>query len=177
MRSQGSLTVTDRQVQALAEEWLSESLVLKAGGWKCTTQVIWQIVMLAAARMISLFAACRDLASAPSDERVRSVLKASLPKRPLTLEKRLEQALCGHLPRRLLGRERKIAIDYHLIPYHGEPHRSARELYHSQPKSGTTKFHCYATACIVEGGFRYTVAATYVWGKESVIKVLTRLLD
>lgn len=177
MRSKTSLTVTDRQVQALAEEWLSESLALKAGGWKCTTQVVWQIVMLAAARMISLFAACRDLANAPSDERVRQVLKACLPKRPLTLEKRLEQALGGHLPRRLLGRARKIAIDYHLIPYHGEPHQSARELYHSQPKSGTTKFHCYATACIVEGGFRYTVAATFVWGKESPIKVLTRLLD
>jgi hypothetical protein len=177
VRSKTSLTVTDRQVQALAQEWLSESLALKDGGWKCTVQVIWQVVMLAAARMISLFAACRDLANAPSDERVRQVLRKHLPKRPLTLEKRLEQALCGHLPPRLLRRARKIAIDYHLIPYHGQPQRYAKELYHSQPKSGTTKFHCYATACIVESGFRYTVAATFVWGKESPIKVLTRLLD
>lgn len=177
MRSKKSLTLADREVQALAQEWLSESLQIRDGGWKCTAQVIWGIVLLAASRMISLCAACRDLAGAPSDERVRTLLGEALPKRPLTLEKRLEHALCGHLPRHLTSRARQIAIDYHLIPYHGEPYRQARELYHSQPKSGTTKFHCYATACIVEGGFRYTVAATYVWGKESPIRVLTRLLD
>lgn len=177
MRSRTSGIVSDRQVQGLAEAWLREALPLEDMGWKCTAPVLWQIVMLAAARMVSLFAACRDLAGAPSDDAVRTALIKCLPQRPRTLEEWLEPALAGQqLPKALFARGREVAIDWHLIPYHGQPHQHANELYHSLPKSGTTKFHCYATACIVEKGFRYTLAATYVKGNESLVEVLERLL-
>jgi putative transposase len=177
MRSRTSGIVSDRQVQGLAEAWLREALPLKDVGPKCTAQRLWQMVMLAAARMISLFAACRDLAAAPSDDAVRTALLKCLPKRPRTLEQWLEPALAGQqLPKALFARGREVAIDWHLIPYHGRPHKHANELYHSQPKSGTTKFHAYATACIVEKGYRYSLAATYVKGNESLVEVLQRLL-
>lgn len=177
MRSKNSHTLRDREVQAYALQRLSQALKLKGGGWKCTPELIWQVVLLAASRAISLFAACRDLAHAPCDNSVRNVLTASLPKRPRTLEQRLEVALCQDLPKTIKHRAWELAIDFHLIPYHGQPCRSAKELYHSQPKSGTTKFHCYATASIVVKGFRYTVAATYVLGNESLTQVLSLLLD
>lgn len=177
MRSRKIHTISSRQVQALAQTWLAESLQLEDHGWKATADVIWNVVLLAASRMCSLFAACRDLALAPCDETVRQALFDNLPKRPITLERRLEAALCGHLPKWLFSRSRRIAIDLHLIPYHGEPKDRANELYHSQPKSGTTKFHAYATACVVEAGCRYTLAATYVRGKESMVAVLKRLLE
>jgi len=93
------------------------------------------------------------------------------------LEKWMQAALTGNLPRRLTSRARRIAIDLHLTPYHGQAYRNDNELYHSQPKSGTTKFHAYATACIVEAGFRYTLAITYVRSNEPLIRVLERLLD
>jgi DDE family transposase len=108
---------------------------------------------------------------------VRDALRANLPKRPATLERWMEPALCGQLPRRLTARARRLAIDWHLIPYHGEPHSNPNELYHSLPKSGTTKFHAYATVCVVQNGFRFTLATTYVRGNESVVTVLQRLLD
>jgi hypothetical protein len=177
MRSKVSHKITDRDVQAIAESRLSQALKLKGRDWKCKPQRIWQVVMLAAARAISLFAACRDLAGAPCDNSVRSILANSLPARPRTLEQRLEVALCQDLPKRVMRRAWVLAIDFHLIPYHGKPCRSARELCHSKPKSGTTKFHCYATASIVVQGFRYTLAATYVLGNESMVQVLTLLLD
>lgn len=177
MRSRTIHTVSSCQVQALAQAWLSQSLSLKDHGWKCTSDVLWSIVLLAAARMSSLFAVCRDLALAPCDETVRQALLDNLPKRCVTIERRLEEALCGHLPKSLSDRARNMAIDFHLIPYHGEPQRRANELYHSQPKSGTTKFHAYATVCVVEAGYRYTLAATYVRGKESMVAVLMRLLE
>lgn len=177
MRSRTSGIVSDRQVQALAEGWLREALPFRDVGWKCTAQRLWQIVMLAAARMVSLFAACRDLVGAPSDDAVRKALLKCLPKRPRTLEAWLEPALAGQqLPKALFARGREVAIDFHQIPYHGQPHKHANELYHSLPKSGTTKFHCYATACVVEKGFRYTLAATYVKGNESLVAVIERLL-
>jgi hypothetical protein len=108
---------------------------------------------------------------------VRNALRFNLPKRPATLERWMEPCLVGQLPRQLTARARRLAIDWHLIPYHGEPHKNANELYHSQSKSGTTKFHAYATACVVDQGLRFTLATTYVRGNESAVAVLQRLLD
>jgi hypothetical protein len=65
----------------------------------------------------------------------------------------------------------QVAIDWHLVPYYGEPDQSRNELDHSRPQLGTTKFHCYATACIVEYGQRYTLALTWVRKHESTITV------
>jgi hypothetical protein len=177
MRSWKRPIIGERHVAAVAENWLSEALPFRSPGWKCTVRVLWALVLVAAARVSSLFAACADLSEAPTDEAVRRALRRNLPKRPLTLERRFEPALCGHLPKRLTRRARHVAIDWHLIPYHGEPLRSKNELYHSAPKSGTTKFHVYATACVVQHGSRYTLAATWVKGDESSTQVLTRLLD
>src|SRR4029079_3981393 len=108
MRSRTSGIVSDRQVQGLAEAWLREALPLEDVGWKCTARVLWQIVMLAAARMVSLFAACRDLTGAPSDDAARTALVKCLPKRPRTLEAWLEPALAGQqLPKALFARGRE----------------------------------------------------------------------
>jgi hypothetical protein len=177
MRSRMSSIVSDRQVQAIAESNLSGTMPLKDVGPKCTARRMWQIVLLAAARMCSLFAACRDLAGAPSDDAILRGLALCLPKRPRTLEQWLQPALTGDLPKALFKRKRRIAIDWHLIPYHGQPDRHANELYHSHPRSGTTKFHAYATACVVDKGHRYTLAVTYLKGNESAVAVLQRLLD
>jgi hypothetical protein len=69
-----------------------------------------------------------------------------------------------------------VAIDWHLQPYYGQPHKSRNELYYGQPKQGTTKFHAYATACIVEYGHRYTLAMTWVQRHHSMVAVLRRLM-
>jgi hypothetical protein len=70
----------------------------------------------------------------------------------------------------------EVAIDWHLDPYYGQPQQSRNEIYYGQPKHGTSKFHAYASACIVEYGRRYTLALTWVRRHESKIKVLGRLL-
>jgi hypothetical protein len=70
-----------------------------------------------------------------------------------------------------------VAIDYHDVPYHGKPLKHDNELCHGKPKSGTTKFHAYATACIVEKGHRYTLAYTWVKRGEKQSAVFARLLE
>ena len=47
--------------------------------------------------MVSVFAACRDLADAPSDQTIRNALAATLPDLP-ELERRLNLALVTELP-------------------------------------------------------------------------------
>ena len=54
--------------------------------------------------------------------------------------------------------------------------RAATKSTTAQPKQGTTKFHAYASACIVQYGRRYTLALTWVRRHESMVAVLRRLL-
>ena len=75
------------------------------------------IVLRAAAQCISVSAACRDLANSPSDHATLTALEDGLPKTLPVLERRLNEALTGDLPRRMRRRAWHVAIDWHLNPY------------------------------------------------------------
>jgi hypothetical protein len=155
---------------------LLQATLLKDHGWLCTATVVWNVVLRAAARCVSVAAACRDLCDAPSDQAMMSALEQGLPKTLSVLERRVNETLTGSLPRSMRRRRWELAIDWHLSPYYGQPHRSRNELYYGQPRQGTKKFHAYATACIVADGRRYTLALTWVRRHESTIVALKRLL-
>ena len=177
MRSRTSHTISCREVHEWALNWLLASKLLKDHGWLCTATVVWSVVLRAAARMTSIFAACRDLAKAPSDQALFNALHDGLPKTLKVLERRLNEALTSHLTRTMRRRSWDVAIDWHLVPYYGQPNKSRNELYYGKPRQGTTKFHAYATACIVVYGHRYTLALSWVRRHETTVKALTRLLD
>jgi hypothetical protein len=176
MRSRTNHTITSREVHKCTVEWLLQAKLLKDHGWLCTATVVWNVVLRAAARMTSLFAACRDLADGPSDQAVINALVDGLPKTLPVLEHRLNCALTANLPRGLGRRAWEVAIDWHLTPYYGQPDQSRNELYYGKPRQGTKKFHAYASACIVEYGHRYTLAVTWVRRHESTVTALARLL-
>ena len=177
MRSRTSHTISCREVHEWALNWLLASKLLKDHGWLCTATVVWSVVLRAAARMTSIFAACRDLAKAPSDQALFNALHDGLPKTLKVLERRLNEALTSHLTRTMRRRSWDVAIDWHLVPYYGQPNKSRNELYYGKPRQGTTKFHAYATACIVVYGHRYTLALSWVRRHETTVTALTRLLD
>ena len=134
-----------------------------------------QVLLIAAARVVSLFAACRSLADAPTDQTIRNALAATLPEM-IELERRLNLALVTHMPKALRRKSRMLAIDLTLIPYHGQPAYDAKEIFRGEPKSGTTHFHAYATAVVLHKGYRYTLALTHVEYGESMKEVVQRLL-
>ena len=176
MRSRTNCSITSAEVYSWTQKCLLQAKLAKDHGWRCTTAVVLGIVLRAAARSISVSAACRDLTAGPSDQAVMTALEDGLPKTLLVLERRLNEALVGYLPRRLRRRPWEVAIDWHLNPYYGLPYQSRNEIYYGQPKQGTSKFHAYASACIVEYGRRYTLALTWVRRHESKTTVLRRLL-
>ena len=176
MRSRKCHTISSCEVHRWTLDWLLQAKLLKDHGPLCTAVVVWNLLLRAAARMISICAACRDLADAPCDTAVFTALVEGLPKTLKVLEQRLNEALTGPLPRRLRRRAWEVAIDWHLVPYYGQPHESRNEIYYGQPKQGTKKFNAYATACIVHYGQRYTLALTWVRRHESMPVVLRRLL-
>ena len=164
-----------KKAHRLAVEHLQAHLKFKDYKRKTSANVLWSLLLAAAARITSLSDACQRLRDAPSDETARKALLATLPDYAV-LQRQLNAALAGQLPKELRKHLQRLAIDLTLIPYHGKPFRDLNEIYRSQAKSGTSHFHAYATAYVVRKGQRYTVALTGVKKGESLKDVVQRLL-
>ncbi len=161
-----------RHLRLVLVTWLSSAVRLPAGRRTCTPDVVWQVLVWAAAFARSVAAACQAIPGAPTGQAVWDALRTVLPKRRRTLEGRLLPALHAPLPKR--PRAARLAIDYHRVPYYGVPDRNTTR---AKTEAGTHTFHTYATACVVGGPDRYTVGLTAVAHKEPMTGVLTRLLD
>ena len=140
---------------------------------------IWHVLILAAAQGRSIDSAPADLACAPSPSTVRYQLRNHLFAEldVVALEAKLNAALVCQLPPAIMGSRQRIACDLPLVPYHGEPFKAPNELRRGEAKSGTTHFHCYASAYVIRHQQRVTLALTYVLKGEPLSTVLTRLLD
>ena len=98
LRSQTDYIVTKEEVYGDANHWLSSSLKLEYEGTKCTASTLLQVLLIAASRVASVFAVCRDLADAPCDQTIRNALSDSLPDIG-ELERRLNRSLTTKLPK------------------------------------------------------------------------------
>jgi len=168
-------TLHRRHVHHSATTYLQEHIPLCDSKRKVTVRTLWAVLLFAAAGMTSIHAACRRLDGAPGDETFRQALYACMPEFA-ELQRRLNRALAGRLPKALRRRPQRLAIDLTLIPYHGKPFRDSKEVYRSLAKDGTSHFHAYATAYVVLKGERFTVALTAVAKGEPLKDVLQRLL-
>jgi hypothetical protein len=172
---QDQYTITPRDIHHHAAQLCQRHLRFQDHGPLCTALNILTVLFYAAARIISRAAACASLRDAPSDSALHAALMATLPD-SAELQRRLNRALQGDLPRALRRRRQPLAIDLVLIPYHGEPLAEASEVYRSQAKSGTTHFHAYATAYVMRKGQRFTVALAYVRKGDDLADVVKELL-
>jgi putative transposase len=154
---------------------LQKHLRFASHGRKCTADRLWALLLYAASRICSLAAACASLLDAPSDSAVHDALLATLAS-TAELQRRLNRALQGDLPRCLRRRRQPLAIDLHLVPYHGQHLHDVNEVYRSQAKSGTSHFHAYATCYVIRKGLRFTVGLTTVARGEPLQKIIQRLL-
>jgi hypothetical protein len=152
MRSQEKYIVTRTEVHGYANDWLATALRLEHTGYKCTSSVLFSILLIAVSRVVSVFADCRDLADAPSSRTVYNALLATLPQQR-ELQSLLNNCLCHNLPKPLFRKSPVVAMDLTLISYHGEPAFDFKEIFRGKPKSGTSHFHAYATAAVIHKGY------------------------
>jgi hypothetical protein len=176
MRPFPEARLSGTQVHRWALQWLLDARLLRDHGPLCTAAAVCNVLLHAAARLASLLAACRDLSAAPSPQAVFRALQGRLPRTLAALEGRLNDALLGAGLPRLRRRAWPVAIDWHLAPYYGRPQRRRNEVYGGKPRQGVTRFHAYATACVVQAGRRYTLALTWVRRHETGAVVLRRLV-
>ncbi len=172
---QHQYTITPRDIHHHAAQLCQRHLRFRDHGPICTALNLLTVLFYAAARLISRAAACASLRDAPSDSAMHAALMATLPDIH-ELQRRLNRALQGDLPKALRRRRQPLAIDLILSPYHGEPLQDASEVYRGQAKSGTTHFHAYATAYVIKKGQRFTVALAYVRKGDDMADVIKGLL-
>jgi putative transposase len=168
-------TLNRQQVHRSATRHLQEHVPLCDYKRKVTVPTLWAVLLVAAAGVTSIHATCGQLDGIPAEETIRQALYASLPEFA-ELQRQLNRALAGRLPRALRRRPQRLAIDLTLIPYHGEPFHDPKEVDRSLAKDGTSHFPAYATAYVVLKGQRFTVALTAVAQGEPLKEVLQRLL-
>ena len=151
---------------------LRPKLPLDLQNTRITAEDIIAVLGYASVHRISMDAACNELKEAPSGNRLREVLAQALPDRA-TLQCALNTILRTQTPRFVKKGKRaySVAIDLTLIPYHGECYEDEKEIMRSQPKSGTTHFHGYASVSIVHDNQRFVEKG------ESMEKIVAWLLD
>jgi hypothetical protein len=170
-----SYELNGKGVQAHALGVLQKNLKLPNHSSHCSAALVFTVLLAAAGQCTSIAAACFRLEQAPSEQTMYNALKATLPDYR-ELERRVNRALRAHLPARLRRRRQRLAIDLTLIPYHGQPFADIKEIYRSQAKHGTSRFHAYASLYIVCQGQRFTIALTRVAQGEALKGVVQRLL-
>jgi hypothetical protein len=99
MRSHGKSTIHSRAAKAHAVQTLVQALPLQKPGHKCTSSVVYQVLLYAAAWATSIAAACEELhGDELSDQAVRDSLRRGLPRRITTLEKNsMRPSICDCL--------------------------------------------------------------------------------
>ncbi len=177
-RMKNTQNLSAEQVRQLSVSTLSSHLDLRLEGHRYTEEDLWNVIVAAAAEAQSIESAAAALAGAPHGSTVRTHLRERL-LGPLSLEALEEESnhmLVWRLPAGIGGRSHPVAIDLTLLPYHGEAAQQEEEIRRGPAKSGTTHFHCYATAYLIRKNKRLTVAMTYVRAGEKLSQVLARLL-
>ena len=178
-RTQFTTELTSGQVLATTIDSLLEHFKLEVNGYKVKTEDIWRAVVAASAQGQAMESAVNQLESAPDPSGIRLYLRTELVEvTTLTaLETACNEALVAHLPPAIHQGRHKVAIDLTFIPYHGQAAQDPNEIRRGQAKSGTTHFHCYATAYVIKKNKRVTLALTYVQADDTLVEVLERLLS
>jgi len=154
--------LTDSQVLEHASQSLDAHLPLVAEGYKCTTEDLLHILLVAAARQCTIEAAYAELSSGPGAEAVRQYLHAQLtPERLPELEVSLNEALASQVPARLWRKAQGIAMDLHDRPYYGKTSQEEGLWVSGKAKAGTTHFYRVATAYVIHNGLRVTLALRF----------------
>lgn len=112
-----------RHLRPVLTDGLGRAVRLPTRRRTCTPEVVWSVILFASAFARSVAAACTAIALAPSGPAIWGGLGRALLRRRRTLERTLLPAPHAPLPKRERKWAVRLAIDYHRIPYFGQPNR------------------------------------------------------
>ena len=174
MIQQQELTAQDirETMQSVAQAHMR----LAADGYKCSSEMLYDVLMKAASENISIDAACRDLESSASGNRIREVLNEQVSVESLQRhEEQINQALSAHIPQQVRMRKVQAAIDEHDEPFYGKTEAVKIFTCRSKPKAGTSRFFRIISLYIIYRQMRLTLAVAFVRPGEKTAAIVSRL--
>jgi hypothetical protein len=175
--SMASITpvVTDAATLEEVMDVLQEHVPIQMDG-DFQPETLFEILVHAASNAESIEQTCKTLEDIPTSNDVRYHLNKL--ENLEVLEEQLNQALRSRVPGRLQNSRQKLVIDLNLIPYYGTPSEEEKPyIIRSQAKEGTCSFYGYATVYVISRGKRVTLALHAVRREETLVCVITCLLD
>jgi hypothetical protein len=148
-------TLTPAAVRAVATRVLEPAFPWQPFRRSVPVAALLALLLLMAARRLSLSAAARRFAFGCSHETARRAVRANLPALP-ELADRLGGLLRSFADRAWRRRRWDLAIDLHYAPFYGDP--AAPGVVGGPKKGGTNRAYAYATAVLLHRRRRYTVA-------------------
>jgi putative transposase len=166
--------LTDNKTLDEVVNCLTENLPIQTQG-QCEQRNIFEILIRAATQKDSIENTTRVLKNVPTSNGIRYHLEKY--SNLISLEDALNKALQSRLPDGIREGKQKLAIDFNLIPYYGEPSPSeVPYIYRSQAKSGTCSFYAYATVYVIKKNKRVTLAVKAVQQQNTLVAIITYLL-
>lgn len=169
--------LTAHDVRNLMQEVSQTHLPLEADGYKSNSEMLYDVLMKAASETISIDAACRELETTVSANRIRDLLNKQLPKEELDeLERAMNHALAAKIPSQMQYSGLTAAIDEHDEPFYGKDEEVLAYTCDSRAKAGTTHFFRLISLYVVYRQMRLTIAVAFVLPDDECVSVVEKLL-
>jgi putative transposase len=156
---------------------LQKHLTIKANGYRCQTEMMFDVLLKASAENSSIEAACSDLVDVADSNTIREYLNAALPIAQLReQEAEVNAALAESIPVSMNRTGLELAIDFHDEPCYAQQEALRQVTCRGKAKQGTTHFIRTASAYVIWREVRLTLAVRYVLPEESTLDILKFLL-
>lgn len=166
-----------KDVHEAAMRNVKKHLSLKSNGYQCDTEMIFNVLFKAATETVSIETACNDLLNVASGNTIRENLNEQLDVCHLREQEwEMNQALAEGIPEKIYQQPVEVALDCHDEPFYGKTPELRTYACRSKAKKGTTHFFRIASAYVLCGPVRLTLAVIYVLPEYTPLDVLKRLL-
>jgi putative transposase len=177
MPQQTKIRLTDRDVRDAALARLRQSIPLSVAGYACTTDMIWDVLLRAAATRSTVEGTSQDLAGVADSNTILGYVNQQLAADRLAeLERQINAALVAQLPAHVWRQACEIACDLHDEPFYGKTPELLAYACRGAARAGTTYFYRVATAYVIADGVRFTLAVLFVQPQDTVAQLLASLL-
>lgn len=164
-------------IRAYTLDILKDHVKLDVSGYRCTSEVILDVVLKASAESSSIEAASNDLQAAADSNTIREYLNIGLEIQALReQENEMNAALAECIPNSMPRTNVEVAIDFHDEPFYGKGAGLREVTCSGQAKKGSTHFIRIASAYVIWRQVRLTLALRYVLPDENALDILKILL-
>jgi hypothetical protein len=169
------LTAEDVRQQTM--NTLTGNISLSANGYRCTTEMVLDVVLKASAESSSIEAACEDLEDVADSNTIRDYLNEALDIAELRRqEAEMNAVLAASIPVTMRRAGIEVAIDFHDEPFYGKRPDLLAVTCRGKAKAGTTHFVRIASAYVIWRQVRLTLAVHYVLPGDDKLNILKHLL-